>query len=96
MVLLGSGFYGNGDGEVQVGVNLFEPHARTSFSEDPTVDPNGADFRLKASAAQALGAGYPMGFLVDGAISSWSGSPDLGAVQQHVRPLVNPSFVGAF
>lgn len=94
--LLGCGFQGNSGGEVEPNVSLFEPVARVSFDEDPIVDAAGGDFRLRPDAVSALGVGFPGAMLVDGVLSEWRGAPDLGTVQAGVRPLVNPSFVGAF
>ncbi len=96
VMLLGCGFFDNDSGEVKSGVSLFEPVPRVSLSQDPIHDEGAGDFRLRADAEEVLGVGYPGSLLIDGSLGSWRGSPDLGAVQQRVRPLVNPSLVGAF
>ncbi|HNO78585.1 MAG TPA: right-handed parallel beta-helix repeat-containing protein [Phycisphaerae bacterium] len=96
VTLLGIGFFDNSSGEIRDGVKVFEPYPRVSLAEDVMVDPGAGDFRLTPGAVGALGVGFPGRLLVDGAIGSWGSSPDLGAIQQAVRPLVNPSFVGAF
>ncbi len=96
VTLLGVGFFGNTSGDVRSGVNVLEPVGRTNFSADPLADAVNGDYRLKAEAADAIGAGFPASLLVGGSSNSWFGAPDLGAIQQTVRPLVNPSFVGAY
>lgn len=96
VTLLGCGFWGNGSGDVQTGVALFEPFPRVALTQDPIVDSVAGDYRIRSDAGQAVGAGFPGGMLVNGTVSSWRGAPDLGAIQQTVRPLINPSFMGAF
>jgi hypothetical protein len=64
-----------------------EAVARLALSGDPFVDAAGGDFRLKASAREALGSGWPGAFLRNGALTAWAGHPVYGAVQQAVRPV---------
>ncbi|GJM25994.1 MAG: hypothetical protein DHS20C16_24090 [Phycisphaerae bacterium] len=96
VTLLGCGFFGNGNGEIRSGVGLSEAIPRVSLAADPIVDMGAGDSRLRADAEEALGTGFPGNLLIDGSLGSWRGAPDLGAIQQTVRPLVNPGFVGAF
>ncbi|NOX58649.1 MAG: right-handed parallel beta-helix repeat-containing protein [Planctomycetes bacterium] len=96
VILLGCGFRGNGSGDVDAAAEVFEPNGRVALAEDPFVDPSAGDFRIRASAASVLGTGYPMELMVEGIVGVSGGSPDLGVLQQRVRPLVNPGFIGAF
>jgi hypothetical protein len=96
VMLLGCGFFGNVGGEVKSGVSLFEALPRATLTLNPMADAGASDFRLRADAGQVMGVGFPGKLLIGGSLGTWQGAPDLGAIQQHVRPLVNPSFVGAF
>ena len=78
--IIGVAFYNNASGDIQSGLEVFEPVSRISLTDDPFVDPDNGDFRLNRTARALLGAGFPQRFLVDGDLSSWSGFPDIGAV----------------
>jgi hypothetical protein len=96
VVLAGAAFFGNASGDVDPNVAVFEPVPRITLGADPFVNAAGGDFRLKPEATDLLGRGFPGPFLTDGAVTSWDGHPDLGAVQQVVRPVANPLAVGGF
>ena len=85
-ILLGTAFYGNSGGDIDTNTIVQEVVPRITLTADPFVDAANGDFRLAASQRQALGAGWPGAFLSAGALTVWSGYPDLGAVQQAVRP----------
>ena len=89
-ILLGVAFHGNTSGQIDGNVTVEEAVARLTLSGDPFVDAAGGDFRLKASAREALGSGWPGAFLRNGAMTAWAGHPDYGAVQQAVRPVGVP------
>lgn len=96
VILVGAAFFGNASGDVDPNVTAFEPIPRTNLAADPFVDAAGGDFRLKPDATDLLGHGFPGPFLADGAVSSWEGRPDVGAVPQVIRPVANPLAVGGF
>jgi hypothetical protein len=94
--LRGTVFYGNGLGDVDANVALFEPGGRPSLQADPWVDASGGDFRLNAAAAALLGRGFPQRFLSGGLPSAWRNFLDVGAAQQAARPVVNPAMGGYY
>jgi hypothetical protein len=94
VMLVGAAFFGNASGDVDPNVTPIEPIPRTTLAADPFVDAGSGDFRLQPEVTDLLGRGFPGPFLADGAVSSWEGHPDLGAVQQIVRPVANPLAVG--
>jgi len=93
--LMGCAFWNNTSGEVDGNVEVFEPWPRVSPDGDPLVDAAGGDFRMSPEGVALLGAGCPAQFLYEGVLTSWTGYPDIGAVQQAVRPVVNPAWWGA-
>ena len=94
VILLGTGFYDNTSGEVSSNITLFEPVPRTTLTGDPFVDAANDDFRLKPGMTDLLGSGWPGAYLDDGQLTAWTGHPDIGAVQQVVRPVINPMMGG--
>ena len=88
--LLGCAFYGNSSGQIDANTTVQETLARVTLTADPFKDAANGDFRLAASQRQALGSGWPGAFLSGGALTAWAGYPDLGAVQQAVRPVRIP------
>ena len=86
-ILLGSAFFGNSGGEIDTNTIVQETVTRVTLTADPFKNAANGDFRLAASQRQALGSGWPGAFLSGGALTAWAGYPDLGAVQQAVRPV---------
>ncbi len=81
VTLLGCGFYGNGSGEVDANVYVFEPGGRLSLPANPLVDAAMDDFRIRSQAGVTQIA-WPKNFLVDGARSPWQNFADIGPVQK--------------
>jgi len=80
-ILRGVAFYGNSSGQVDANTTVEESVARITLTSDPFVDAAAGDFRLTQAVSGALGTGWPGAFLSAGALTSWTGAPDLGAVQ---------------
>jgi hypothetical protein len=92
--LLGCAFSHNTLGAVDADTVVHPLPASTEATEAQLRDPVAGDFRLRPGARSSLGAGWPGGFLREGALSAWSGRPDVGAAQQPVRPVINPLWTG--
>lgn len=81
VTLLGCAFFGNGSGEVDANVYVFEPDGRLSLPANPIVDADSDDFRVRSQAGVTQIA-WPKTFLVDGLLSPWQNYADIGPVQK--------------
>lgn len=65
-----------------------------ALSADPFVDSSAPayDIRLKAACRELLGTAGPRHFVINGQRTIWRSFADYGAVQQPIRPAVNPFF----
>jgi hypothetical protein len=96
VTLCAVGFYNNAGGDVAADVTVFEPVPRVALPGNPFVDADAGDLRPAPAARAVLGSGFPGERLSGGSLTSWRGAPDLGAVHQVVRPVINPLMSGAW
>lgn len=82
--LLGCAFYHNTN-EIDTNTTVIETIPRISLGQDhgndPFTDAAAGDFSLDSSVTEIIGTGWPGQFLSGGALTTWHGHPDYGAVQ---------------
>ena len=68
--------------QISSDIKVMEAVSRITLSGDPCRDGTGHDFRVKRGLA--FQSGWPGQFLVNGALTTWSGVPSIGAVNSRL------------